>query len=192
MHNGVSEFSFHTFLAFVGTSNEKVAGDYIRDHRIGKNVGELVLEKQAIYMGLLPEIELCRGARQVLATYQGRITMAVASSSHTKEVLAILKAHNLLDYFSTVIGGDMVKNKKPDPEIYIKASKILGVPAASCIAFEDSSHGLNAAKSAQMYGVAVPNEFTRNHDFSRADKVIDSLAEVDDLLLGILTRKNQI
>jgi hypothetical protein len=34
-----------------------------------------------------------------------------------------------------------------------------------------------------MYGVAIPNEFTRKHDFSRADRILDTLAEVNEELL---------
>jgi hypothetical protein len=34
-----------------------------------------------------------------------------------------------------------------------------------------------------MYGVAIPNDFTRNHDFGRADCILDTLAEVNDELL---------
>lgn len=187
LQNGVAEFTTERFLDYVGTSNEKVAVDYIFAHGIEKSVEELVLEKQAVYMKLIPEIELCAGVRQILEQYRGTLQLAVASSSHKREIVAILESHGVADYFSEVIGGDMVTKKKPDPEIYLKVQSLLGVSVAECLAFEDSGHGLNAAKSAGMYGVAIPNRFTRDHDFSRADRVIDSLAEVnDDLLLQLL------
>lgn len=183
MQNGVDNFTFESFLAFVGTSNEKVAEDYISSHELVKSVEELVLEKQGIYMELIPGVELCPGVRQLLASFYGEMEMAVASSSHKKEVCAILDAHRLSRYFSFVVGGDMVKRKKPDPEIYLKTKEMMAIPAENCLAFEDSSHGLNAAKNAGMYGVAVPNEFTSGHDFSRADKVVASLNEINRELI---------
>lgn len=188
MQNGVDELTFNTFLDYVGTSNEKVAGDYIASHGMTKTVEQLVLEKQEIYMELIPEVELCQGAGQILERFSGHMEMAVASSSHGREVTAILEAHNIIGYFDHVVGGDAVKRRKPDPEIYLKTMKLLGMPAEKCLAVEDSSHGLDAAKSSGMFGVAVPNEFTRGHDFSRADRIVASLDEIDHALLEEVVR----
>ncbi len=94
--------------------------------------------------------------------------------------MLLLKNQQLDSYFDLVIGGDMVRRKKPDPEIYLQALQTLGFAPQECIAFEDSEHGLNSAKNAGMYGVAIPNEFTMNHNFSRADLILTGLAEMDD------------
>lgn len=183
MKNGVVQFTFETFLNYVGTSNEKVATDFINSDQIEKSVAELIREKQALYLEFIPEIRLCEGVREVLARYHSKKVLAVASSSHKREIIAILRANELIGYFSEVIGGDMVEKKKPDPEIYQKVQSLLHVAPEECIAFEDSASGLIAAKNAGMYGVAIPNEFTRNHNFDRADHIIDTLAEVNDELL---------
>jgi len=187
VQNGVPSFSFEEFLRFIGTSNEKVAADNIESHNIPKSITELVLEKQSIYMTLLPEIELCPGVEEMLDRFHGKMEMAVASSSHKKEIMAILDMNNLLEYFSYVIGGDMVREKKPDPEIYLRAQSFLQFHPGECVAFEDSTHGLNAAKNAGMYGVAIPNMFTKNNNFDRADCVVTSFNEVDVNLLNNLT-----
>jgi len=186
LQNGVPSFSFEEFLRFIGTSNEKVAKDYIKSHNISKNIVDLVLEKQTIYMELLPEIELCSGVREMLNRFDGKMEMAVASSSHKKEIMAILSMNNLLGYFSHVVGGDMVRKKKPDPEIYLRVQSLLQLLPGECVAFEDSAHGLNAAKNAGMYGVAIPDMFTRNNNFDRADRVVASFDEVDAFLLNSL------
>jgi len=178
--NGVSEFSIETFMTFVGTSNEKVAGDYIRKEKIGKTIPQVVREKQAVYMDLIPEIKLFAGARDILIRYHGTYRLTLASSSHKKEILTLLKLHRLDTFFELIIGGDMVKRKKPDPEIYLKVQQEMSVKPHECIAFEDSEHGLNSAKYAGVYGVAIPNEFTRDHNFSRADLILDSLHAMND------------
>ena len=113
--------------------------------------------------------------------------MAVASSSHRKEVHAILKAHNLKDSFSHIVGGDMVANQKPDPEIYLTTSQLLGIRPHHSIAFEDSTHGLQAAKNAGMHVAVIPNEFTMAQDFSRADVVLNSLKEFNENVLQRIT-----
>jgi len=180
VNNGVSQFTFENFMRFVGTSNETVAKDYIKSDNINKSVIDLVLEKQTFYLKLIPEIQLLPGVQEILARYHGILHLAVASSSHKREILKILKAHKLIHYFDLVIGGDMVTRRKPDPEIYLKVIHSLNIAPHECIAFEDSTHGLNSAKNAAMYSVAIPNEFTQDHDFSRADLVLTSLEELND------------
>lgn len=186
--NNTPEFSFETFMQYVGTSNEKVAKDYIASHNIMKSVAQLIKEKQDRYMELIPQVQLFAGAREIIEQYQPTLTLALASSSHEKEVRAILSHHGLLDKMSVIFCGDMVQNKKPDPEIYLKTSSKLGIEPGFCLAFEDSSHGINAAKAAGMYGIAIPNSFTTEHDFGKADRVIKSFTQVDDQLLASLSK----
>ena len=183
LQNGVAEFSFKDFLGYVGTSNEKVANDYRASDGVKKSQDELVREKQTIYMELIPEVELCRGAKEIVDRFHGKMRLAVASSSHEKEVRAILEITGLLPYFSVVLGGDMVQNKKPDPEIYLKAQGLVGVSGLESVAFEDSGPGLTAAKKAGMKAIAIPNEFTTAHDFTLADAIVESFDAVDDALL---------
>ena len=180
LDNGVSKLPFETFMPYIGTSNEKIAGDYIESDSISKEIAELVREKQTIFMDLIPEIQLFQGARKIIERYHSTLHLAIASSSHRQEIMLLLKSQQLDSYFDLIIGGDMVRQRKPDPEIYLKVQQLLGFAPQECIAFEDSEHGLNSAKNAGMYGVAIPNEFTMNHNFSRADLILTGLAEMDD------------
>lgn len=184
--NGVEEFSFPTFLGYVGTSNEKVAGDYIQEQGLQVTAIQLIAQKQQRYKKSISQIELYPGVWEILERYRGDKMLAVASSSHSPEVNQLLEEREILSFFSVVLTGDMVKKRKPDPEIYLQTSSALGVEARTCVAFEDSIHGLAAAKNAGMIGIAVPNRFTREHDFSRADRIIDSLESVDDEMLAAL------
>ncbi len=186
LENGVEEFTFDDFLRYVGTSNEKVAGDYIKSAAIQKSSKELILQKQTLYMELIPEVELCNGAKEIVERFCNTMHLAVASSSHEKEVRAILEITGLLSYFPVVLGGDMVKNRKPDPEIYLKSQALIGISGVESVAFEDSGPGLLAAKSAGMKAIAIPNEFTQDHDFTGADAVVKSFDDVDRELLIIL------
>ncbi len=186
LNNGVTQFSLETFMNYVGTSNEKVAEDYIESNNIKKSSAELIREKQDLFMDLIPEIKLLPGVREIIVRCHTTFRLAVASSSHLKEILFLLQSQKLNSYFDLVIGGDMVTRKKPDPEIYLKTQQTLEVSPWECIAFEDSEHGLNSAKNAGMYGVAIPNKFTMNHNFSRADMILTSLTEMNDEKINTL------
>ena len=74
---------------------------------------------------------------------------------------------------------------KPAPTLYLEALELLGVEAHEAVAFEDSPHGVRAAKAAGVFCVAIPNEVTRELGLEEAgaDLVLDSLADLppDDL-----------
>lgn len=180
VNNGVKEFSFEQFLHYVGTSNEKVAGDYGNGVRIEADAKALILEKQQTYMELIPQVELFGGVVDFIHNQHGRMKLAVASSSHEKEVRAILAGHQLEPLFETIFCGDMVQKRKPDPEIYLKTADALGIAPEKCVAFEDSCHGITAAKRSGMKCVAIPNRFTQNHDMSQADVVMESFFHITE------------
>jgi len=106
------------------------------------------------------------------------LTLAVASSSDRQWVDSHLIRLGIRDYFFGVITRSDVINAKPAPDLYLKAATTLDVKAESCIAIEDSLNGVNAAKAAGMFCVAVPNRVTRVLDFAAADIRVDSLANL--------------
>lgn len=105
--------------------------------------------------------------------------LAVASSSKRWWVQGHLERLGIFESFDAVATGDEVEHTKPDPAVYSLAVGRLGVPAAACLALEDSPNGIRAAQAAGLRCVAVPNDVSRNLDVSAADLVLDSLAELD-------------
>jgi HAD superfamily hydrolase (TIGR01509 family) len=69
---------------------------------------------------------------------------------------------------------------KPAPTLYLEALELLGVAAHQAVAFEDSPHGVRAAKAAGVFCVAIPNEVTRDLGLEEAgaDLVLESLADL--------------
>jgi beta-phosphoglucomutase family hydrolase len=76
--------------------------------------------------------------------------IGLASSAPISNIDFVLNSLNLRRYFDTIIDVSMVKQSKPNPEIFLKAAFALGVPPKECIVFEDSHAGIKAAKSAEM------------------------------------------
>ena len=56
---------------------------------------------------------------------------------------------------------------------------MLDVPPERCVAFEDSTNGVLAAKAAGIFTIATPSRWTRSQDFSRADICLSELGEPD-------------
>jgi len=115
------------------------------------------------------------------------LKIGLASSSSCHWVEGHLTRLGLIDYFDCIRARDDVHLTKPDPALYRSAVEMLGVRPEQAIAFEDSRNGIQAAKRAGMYCVAVPNALTRLTDTSQADLTLHSLADLPlkDLIQAI-------
>lgn len=140
--------------------------------------------KAAHYQTLLrSSLRPMAGATDLLARLQGNLRMGLASSSYRDAVDGVIHGLGIADYFETVVSGLDVARVKPAPDIFLKAAARLGVVPGECVVLEDAEKGVLAAQAAGMRCVAVPNGYTRDHDFSQATLVLLSLHEVTTELL---------
>jgi HAD superfamily hydrolase (TIGR01509 family) len=107
------------------------------------------------------------------------LRMAVATTGSLAWVKPLLDLHFGLDRFEVVVGGDDVKETKPDPAAYRIALERLGLDPSEAVAVEDSVPGLGAARAAGVPCVVVPNDYTRGQDFSGAVLVVDGFPDLD-------------
>ncbi|MGL3211085.1 HAD family hydrolase [Bradyrhizobium sp. BR 1433] len=83
--------------------------------------------------------------------------MAIVTSSSRRSAERNLTLAGIRARFDTLLTLDDVAQGKPDPELYLKAAARLGVRSASCIAVEDSNHGVAAAHAAGAITLMVPD-----------------------------------
>lgn len=110
------------------------------------------------------------------------IRLAIASTTTLANIEALLRATlgpNSIQRFAVVGAGDQVQRKKPAPDIYRYVLRELARSPQECVAVEDSSNGLTAAKAAGLYTVVTPSYWTRTEDFSAADMVLPSLGSAE-------------
>ena len=107
------------------------------------------------------------------------LATAVASSSPISWVGRHLDRLGISHRFGAVRTRDDVDRAKPWPDVFLAAADALDVDPTRSVVFEDSRNGVLAAKEAGMFCVAVPNRITEGLDFSDADLVVSSLADVD-------------
>lgn len=107
--------------------------------------------------------------------------VAIASSSPMDVIKNIISEIDLEKYIDVIVSGEMFKESKPNPEIYKFTLKKLGIKAEECIAVEDSTYGIQAAKGANITTYAKRD--TRfNFKQNMADEVIDDLSQIITLL----------
>ncbi|TDO84359.1 HAD superfamily hydrolase (TIGR01509 family)/HAD superfamily hydrolase (TIGR01549 family) [Halanaerobium saccharolyticum] len=98
------------------------------------------------------------GLREIIAYLkENEYLTAVASSSHRDRIEFYLESAGLKDEFDYLIGGDEVEKSKPNPEIFLKGIKALGVSRDEALVLEDSVHGIKAAAQAGIRVILIPD-----------------------------------
>ena len=108
------------------------------------------------------------------------LRLAIATTTSPENVSALLRASLAADaesWFEVIGAGDIVPAKKPAPDIYQWVLERLGLPAAACLAFEDSENGLTASLGAGIPTLVTENDYTRGQDFSGALTVLPDLSK---------------
>jgi len=147
---------------------------------------ELHARRRERELELVDAEELRDGVAALLDEARRRgLTVAIVSSASERWVRSHLGRLGLGEVWRTIVCADGdLERAKPSPQLYLEALEALGLRADEAIAFEDSLHGVRAAKAAGIFTVAVPNLVTAGLALDEADLVVGSLAEVSlDALL---------
>jgi len=108
--------------------------------------------------------------------------VGIATSSTREKSEAVLKSARIPYGQMAYVTGSDVKNKKPDPELFLTAADRLDLNPSRCVVIEDAPDGVAAACAAGCRCVAITNS-TGAENLEQADRVVQSLDEVS---LGIL------
>jgi HAD superfamily hydrolase (TIGR01509 family) len=123
------------------------------------------------------EVVLLPGARDLLMQARELGPVALVTSGHVGDALAVLESLDIKHWFTTIITGEDVDRPKPDPEPYEMAARHLEVATRDVIVFEDSGKGVEAALAAGCRVVAVPKQTTPRALVAKAHAVLGSMEE---------------
>ncbi len=168
------------FTPFVGTGENRYIGGVAEKYRFPLDIVEAKRRTYEIYLELVPlRLQAFPGAQDLVhACREARLNTAVASSADKIKIDANLRRIGLPpETWDAIVTGEDVERRKPEPDIFLYAARVLGVPAERCVVVEDAVNGVQAAKAAGMRCVAVAQTFPASK-LSRADLVRTSLADV--------------
>jgi len=171
------------FREFTGMGEDRFVGGVAEKHGVPY---QLSMKNRAyeIYLELLRDSVIAYGgAKPLIERLSGMgYILAVASAADRIKVEANIESIGVTaDAFAAVITGSDVERKKPHPEIYLTASRAIGVPPEGCFVVEDALSGVEAAKRAGMACAAVTTSFLRERlTAAGADFVVDDVIDVLD------------
>jgi beta-phosphoglucomutase len=176
------------FADFLGLNDREVFEILVDNHKLTDykdKTEQLVEQKTAVFKQLAAsEGQIIDGVPDFLAMLDdNRIPMSICSGALEAEIIQILKASSLTDYFTTIVAADHVTKGKPDPQGFLLALEQLNeashaqIQPSECIVVEDSIWGLQGARNAGMHPLAVTNTY-RAETLKPAEMVVDRLSDL--------------
>lgn len=108
-----------------------------------------------------------------------RVPVGLVTSAYRSEVDPVLDVTGLRTAFTAVVSLDDVTNGKPHPEPYLRIAELLGVATPELTVFEDTEAGVESAKAAGAYVIAL----TRTHGAARLGNADELVERIDVPLL---------
>ncbi|WP_194767742.1 HAD family hydrolase [Tamlana sp. I1] len=122
---------------------------------------------------------LIDGVLDLIKDYHSNgLTLVLGSSASMTSINQIFDRFDLNQYFTAKLSGGDLKESKPHPEIFIKAAEATGFKKEECFVIEDSTNGIKAAKSADIFCVGFDSFHSKNQDYSQADLVVSDFKEI--------------
>ena len=139
------------------------------EHEIVAEMERLISEQGCALEGVYDVLTILK---------QSRFKIGLASSSALTLINVVIDKLDIRQYFQVLHSAEDEEHGKPDPAVYLTASRRLNSDPGGCVAFEDSIPGVRAAKSAGMKVIAIPAPDQYNDKkFNEADIKLKSLKD---------------
>ena len=162
------------------------SGDKLTEEQIAK----IHASKTSIFNDTIRNngLDLRNGAGELFAAAKEEgVKLVWATTTKQENIDAIFDAVGdalSKDMFTYIANKDAIRAQKPDPAIYTQTLSKLGVHVQEAFAVEDSPSGIESASGADLYTIAFPGKMTEDKDFTKASKMISSLADIVPHLNG--------
>jgi beta-phosphoglucomutase len=150
------------FLPFVGAGENKYIGGVAEKYGLTLNIERAKARTYEIYKEKVKgKLAPLHGVKDFIATCRSKgLKLAVATSADKTKMEINLKEIGIpASTFDATIDGLEVENKKPDPEIFLKAASKLGLKPEECLVIEDAVNGIKAAKAAGCQCLGLTTSF---------------------------------
>ncbi len=165
--------------SWFGNTNPMIIRNLFGQDTDERFVEKLGAEKEMLYREIyLPDLRPVQGLETFLTELESSgITVAMATSAPSENVDFVLEHTGYRRFFRHIVDSSMIREGKPSPEIYLKASEVIGLPAGNCLVFEDSFHGIESARRAGMKVIGVAT----THDSSKLKGTVHNIKDFTEI-----------
>lgn len=187
-------FTIESFTSHWSTKGKKLKEylENLKRHDLLPKEKEILEEKDRIFQKTLAERAIIiPGSRNALERLkQAGIKLGLDSSSKRENIDQMLKIFSLTNIFDAITSIDREIDEEKYGERKQKSSRmkaladLLGFVYENCVVIGDAEKDIKGAREAGMKSIAVPNQYTKNNDFSEADKVVKTFDDITPQLLS--------
>ncbi len=164
------------FEQWIGKSDRHLAESVVKEYTLevalttlqqtkGRTYHQIASERAAFF----PQVE------KYILQLRKQMLLGIATNSSKQDTSAVFSRLPLPEYVSAIVTADDVEQLKPAPDMYLLAAEKIGLNVDEGVAIEDSPAGLQAAKSAGLFTLAVTNSQPAEN-LQVADLIFDSTA----------------
>ncbi|MDP2279524.1 MAG: HAD family phosphatase [Nitrospirota bacterium] len=167
------------YFLLEGVNTSELAKRFlVKNEKDISQAAAIVIAKEEYYLKN-NNFSLYEGVEEIIHTLKGNgYLLAIVSAANFLRLSNTLYPA-LLKEFNTVITGDKIARGKPFPDPYLMAAKELGIEPSECLVVENAPIGIEAAKNANMYCIAITSTLDKKY-LSKADKIIGNFSMLLD------------
>jgi len=139
-------------------------------------------KKQEIF-SKINKVRVFDGIYECINSLRNKCLLAVASGSDREVVIELIERF-FPKTFTAIVSGNDVKEGKPNPEPYLKVVEMLKVNKDECIVIENAPLGVESAKRAGLYCIAIPT-YVEPELLKSADMVLANHAMLKEYIMGL-------
>ena len=155
-------FDEQLFYSWGGIPTREIVSMLNEQQGLSMPPDTVATRKENLYFEHLSQLRAIPEVVEHIDDQYGKIPFAVVSGGTRDSVSASLVSVKLLDKFDVLVCAEDYKRAKPDPEGYLLAAEKLGVAPETCLVFEDTDMGIQAADAAGMPSVKIPPPWERS------------------------------
>ena len=169
------------YFLMEGAPPKKVAEIFLKKNHLGlESVGDIVQIKEAHYLENR-SFSLYKGVEELVTSLKVNGLKLGLVTGAGRQRLMNTGITPFLNQFDVLVTGDQVVHGKPSPEPYLLGAQKLNITPSHCLVVENAPLGIESAKKAGMYCVAICSTLGREH-LRLADEILNTISELPSLM----------
>lgn len=172
-----AELEEHEYYILEGMPLRDVAKKLCRKFNLDASLADSIVAKKENYYLKNHHFELYPGVGEIIdSVKKKKVSIGLVTAALPDRLKRSVPAE-FLDKFDTIVSGDKVERGKPFPDQYLRAMSDLNLARDECIIIENAPLGIESAKAAGLYCIAICSTLDRSH-LSKADKIIKEFKDL--------------
>lgn len=144
------EFTAERFYELAGVPSDRIIRILAAEQSKELDAVSIAIEKEDAFLERLPLLRPIEPIMEVARLLREQVPVAVASGGYRRIIDQELAQVGCQDWFAAIVTAEDTQHHKPAPDVFLEAAARLGVPPETCLVYEDSDLGIQAAQAANM------------------------------------------